>query len=142
MVNRCTLFHVGSLFLLFCFVAFFPVFLAEPTLVVVQRWKKGGEGKRTTRMHFVDVVRIVGLNFSKCHARYLSCQDGIGPRANIHARCTDSHLAPLLSQLSLGLDLLKQKTNEIKQKKKKKEKEKYEKKSKQNGTKIKNRREN
>ena len=120
MVNRCTLFHVGSLFLLFCFVAFFPVFLAEPTLVVVQRWKKGGEGKRTTRMHFVDVVRIVGLNFSKCHARYLSCQDGIGPRANIHARCTDSHLAPLLSQLSLGLDLLKQKTNEIKQKKKKK----------------------
>lgn len=65
-------------------------------------------------MHFVDVVRIVGLNFSKCHARYLSCQGGIGTRANIHARCTDSRLASLLSQLSLGLDLLKQKTNEIK----------------------------
>lgn len=107
-------------------------------------------------MHFVDVVRIVGLNFSKCHARYLSCQDGIGPRANIHARCTGSHLAPLLSQLSLGLDLLKQKTNEIKRGKKrnnKKGREKNEKRKKhgkskmetkkwkQNGTKKKRKRE-
>ena len=101
MVNRCTLcFRVlpSPPFLFFAF-PLLPLFVES----AVQRWEKTkkkkkkyiyihiyieGEGKRTTGMHFVDVVRIVGLNFSKCHARYLSCQDGIGPRANIHARCT------------------------------------------------------
>lgn len=69
--------------------------------------REGREGKRTTRMHFVDVARIVALNFSKCHARYLSCHDGIGPRAaqtSTQGVPTASHLAPLLSQLSVCLD--------------------------------------
>lgn len=136
MVNRCTLFHVGSLFLLFCFVAFFPAFFAEPTLVVVQRWKKRGRRKTDDEDAFRWRCSHRWPQFFKM-SRPLSELSGRHRSARKHPR----KVYRLASRAAVVTTVARSRSAET-ENERNQTKKKYKKKSKQNGTKIKNRREN